>query len=190
MIIGLTGGIASGKSTVTSYLKEKGFPIVDADLVSRDVVKPGTLGLKKIVDRFTKKVLNSDSSLNRKVLRAIIFNDEEARLDLNSILHPIIHDEIIRQIEEYKKHYDVIIFDAPLLLENQLQDMVDQVWVVSTDSETQIERLMKRDGINKDEANAIIKRQMPIEEKVKLADVVIYNNSDLISLYKQIENAL
>lgn len=191
MIIGLTGGIASGKSTVSDYLKDKGYPIVDADVISREVVEVGKIGLERISEKFGTDVLNDDGSLNRKALRNIIFSDEQARLDLNSILHPIIHDEILTQLKNYvDKGNDIIIFDAPLLLENNLQDLVDEVWVVSTSYKIQIDRIMKRDGISEKDSRDIISKQMPLYVKEKLADLILYNNGDINNLYEQVENAL
>lgn len=191
MIIGLTGGIASGKSTVSDYLKDKGYPIVDADVISREVVEVGKIGLERISEKFGTDVLNDDGSLNRKALRNIIFSDEQARLDLNSILHPIIHDEILTQLKNYvDKGNDIIIFDAPLLLENNLQDLVDEVWVVSTSYKIQIDRVMKRDGISEKDSRDIISKQMPLYVKEKLADLILYNNGDINNLYEQVENAL
>lgn len=191
MIIGLTGGIASGKSTVSDYLKDKGYPIVDADVISREVVEVGKIGLERISEKFGTDVLNDDGSLNRKALRNIIFSDEQARLDLNSILHPIIHDEILTQLKNYvDKGNDIIIFDAPLLLENNLQDLVDEVWVVSTSDKIQIDRVMKRDGISEKDSRDIISKQMPLYVKEKLADLILYNNGDINNLYEQVENAL
>lgn len=188
MIIGITGSIASGKSVVTDYLKRKGLKIVDADLVSRKVVEPGQVGLLKIVEAFGKTIL-LEGQLNRRKLRDLIFSDEEKRLLLNRILHPIIHEEILRQLNALKDE-KLIIFDAPLLLENNLKALVDELWVVSTDLDTQINRLKKRDHISEEDAHKIINKQMPLSEKIKYADLVLENNSTLDSLYLQIEEAL
>jgi len=190
MIIGLTGGIASGKTTVTEYLRQQGFPIVDADVISRSVVEPGHKGLEAVVNAFGSQILEGDQ-LNRKKLRRIIFDDESKRLLLNGILHPIIHEEILYQIEEHQKNNEtIIIFDAPLLLENKLQHMVDSVWVVSTSLDKQIDRVMSRDDINREEALKIINRQMSLEEKASKADLVLINNDGIEDLYKQIDQAI
>lgn len=189
-VIGLTGGIASGKSTVSNYLKSKSIPIVDADIVSREVVMPGSKGLQAIVDTFGKDILEEDH-LNRKVLRELIFNDEEKRLQLNRILHPIIHDEILKQIQALKANNEpIIIFDAPLLLENNLKYMVDELWLVSTSVTKQIERLINRDNMTLESAESIISKQMPLTEKETFSDVILDNNSTVEALLEQVDKIL
>lgn len=190
MIIGLTGGIASGKSAVSHYIRQQGIPVVDADQVSRQVVQPGEEGLRRIVEAFGQDIL-INGELNRSALRTLIFSDEEKRLLLNSILHPLIHETIIEEIKAYQAaNSKYILFDAPLLLENHLEEMVDVLWVVACDEALQIQRVMKRDQVSKDQALTIIKRQMPLKEKIKLADVVLYNNGTLQALYEQIDRQL
>lgn len=188
MIIGLTGGIASGKSTVTAYLRSKNIKIVDADKVSRQVVEPGSKGLKKIEGSFGKDILE-DGHLNRKKLRELIFSDDEKRILLNRILHPIIHEEIERQLQSFSDE-KILIFDAPLLLENNLKGMVDEVWVVSTSLDHQVERVMERDHISREEALKIIDKQMPLSDKIKNADLVLDNNGSVEYLYGQVDHAL
>ncbi|MCH4889450.1 dephospho-CoA kinase [Acidaminobacter sp. JC074] len=188
-IIGLTGGIASGKSTVSEYLASKGIPIVDADLVSRQVVEPGSAGLSQIVEVFGQDIL-SDGRLNRKALRQLIFSDDKMRLKLNSILHPIIHDEILRQLDGYRGKHPIVVFDAPLLIENNLMSMVDELWVVSVEESLQVDRVMKRDHVSKEQAISIIDKQMSLEEKLKFAHVVLDNSKDMAYLYAQIEKHL
>lgn len=188
-VIGLTGGIASGKSTVSNYLKQLGIPIVDADVISREVVAPGSVGLKKIVESFGSQIL-IEGQLNRKVLRTIIFEDEDKRLLLNEILHPIIHDKVVFDLNRFRMTHPLVVFDAPLLLENQLMTMVDVLWVVSCDTNTQISRVMKRDGIDENQAKQIVARQMPLSEKEKFADVILYNDTTIEALCKQIDKQL
>lgn len=189
-VIGLTGGIASGKSTVSNYLKSKSIPIVDADIVSREVVMPGSKGLQAIVDAFGKDILE-ENHLNRKALRELIFSDEEKRLKLNRILHPIIHDEILTQIQALKDNDEpIIIFDAPLLLENNLKYMVDELWLVSTSVTKQIERLINRDNMTLESAESIISKQMSLLEKEKLSDVILDNNSTVEALLEQVDKIL
>lgn len=189
-VIGLTGGIASGKSTVSSYLKSLNIPIVDADVVSRQVVEPGSKGLKQIVDAFGRNILDGNK-LNRKALRDIIFKDEDKRLLLNNILHPIIHEEIIKQLKHHRDNgHPIIVFDAPLLLENDLKYMVDELWLVSTNLENQLQRLQNRDDMTEESARAIITKQMSLKDKEKLSDVILDNNTSVESLLKQVDDAL
>lgn len=189
MKIGLTGGIASGKSTVSNYLLNMGYKIIDADKISRDVVKKGTKGLKKIVNQFGKSILNDNDELNRKKLRELVFSNKESLEALNNILHPLIHETIVELFEEYKNE-ELIIFDVPLLLENKLEHMVDCIWVVSTDYEIQIQRVKDRDKVLREDAINIINKQMPLKEKEKLATTVIYNNGTIKELYEQINELI
>lgn len=188
-IIGLTGGIASGKSTVSDYLRKLNIPIVDADVVSRQVVEPGSIGLLKIIEAFGEEVLDVDR-LNRKALREIVFNDESKRLLLNRILHPIIHEKIVKDLEILKHNHSIVVFDAPLLIENNLMDMVDVLWVVACSEEQQIERVMKRDDVTSVEAKAIIDKQMSLMDKLNYADVVLMNDDTVDHLYEQVDQAL
>jgi dephospho-CoA kinase len=188
-IIGLTGGIASGKSTVSTYLKSKGIPVVDADLVSREVVEPGSKGLLLLEIAFGSSMI-TNGRLNRKRLRNLIFADDDKRILLNSILHPIIHEEILKQLDEHKGVDPIIVFDAPLLLENNLAHLVDIIWLVSCSEKKQMQRVMQRDDSTESEARAIISKQMSLKEKEKLADVIITNDNTIESLYMQIDTKL
>ncbi len=185
-VIGLTGGIASGKSTVSQYLKDKGLPIVDADLVSRQVVEPGSKGLKLLEEAFGSDII-IEGQLDRKALRHLIFSDDDKRMLLNSILHPIIHEEILHQLNMLIGKYPIVVFDAPLMLENNLKHMVDVLWLVSCSEEEQIRRVMNRDDSSEDEAKAIIAKQMSLKEKELLSDIILLNNDSIESLYKQID---
>ena len=185
-VIGLTGGIASGKSTVSQYLKDKGLPIVDADLVSRQVVEPGSKGLKRLEEAFGSDII-IEGQLDRKALRHLIFSDDDKRMLLNSILHPIIHEEILHQLNMLIGKYPIVVFDAPLMLENNLKHMVDVLWLVSCSEEEQIRRVMYRDDSSEDEAKAIIEKQMSLKEKELLSDIILLNNDSIESLYKQID---
>jgi dephospho-CoA kinase len=185
-VIGLTGGIASGKSTVSQYLKDKGLPIVDADLVSRQVVEPGSKGLIRLEEAFGSAII-IEGQLDRKALRHLIFSDDDKRILLNSILHPIIHEEILHQLNLLIGKYPIVVFDAPLMLENNLKHMVDVLWLVSCSEEEQIRRVMYRDDSSEDEAKAIIAKQMSLKEKELLSDIILLNNDSIESLYKQID---
>lgn len=186
-VIGLTGGIATGKSTVSAYLKKKGFPIVDADIAARKAVEKGSDGLKQIVATFGEAILTVDQSLDRAKLGAIIFSDSEKREQLNQIVHPIVRDIMEKEKNEALETHQYVIMDIPLLFENQLQQTVDEVWLVYTNKNIQLERLMHRNQLTQSEALKRIESQMPIDEKRNLADVVIENNLDLEHLYDQID---
>ncbi|GEL05113.1 MULTISPECIES: dephospho-CoA kinase [Rummeliibacillus] len=180
MIIGLTGSIASGKSTVAKMLEEVGLPIVDADLVARIVVEPGTPTLEKISEVFGKEVLLENGELNREKLGEIIFHNPAKRVELNSIMHPAIRQEMLRQRDELTEAGEPhIVMDIPLLFESHLQHFVEKILVVSVTEENQLTRLMERNHLSKEEALARIATQLPLSEKEKGADAVIYNNRDL-----------
>jgi len=191
MIIGLTGSIASGKSTISTMLKEKGYPIIDADLVARVVVEPGTQTLLVIEDVFGQGVMNADGTLNRDALGQIIFHDPAKRKQLNDIMHPAIRAEMIRQRDQLIEDGHLTLFmDIPLLFESRLQHYVEKILVVSVTEETQLQRLMERNTLSKEEATARIQSQLPISEKEKGADAVIYNNGSIEESKMQLERLL
>lgn len=191
MIIGLTGSIASGKSTVAKMLKEYGFPIIDADVVARLVVEPGMPTLKKIVEVFGEEVLTDTGEMNRKKVGSIIFHDVEKRQMLNNIIHPAIRQEMIRQRDEYIANGErTIVMDIPLLFESKLQYFVEKILVVSVTEEVQLKRLMERNELTEEEASARISSQLPLSEKEKGADAVIYNNGTIEETKKQLEKIL
>ncbi|WP_419959218.1 dephospho-CoA kinase [Psychrobacillus sp. BM2] len=191
MIIGLTGSIASGKSTVANMLKEMGFPIIDADLVARIVVEKGTATLEKIKETFGTEVIHKDGSLNREVLGEIIFSNPSKRKQLNDIMHPAIRAEMLAQKERLvQQGYPVIIMDIPLLFESRLQSFVDKVLVVTVTEQTQLERLMSRNGFTQEEAKLRIQSQLPLSVKEKGADAVIYNNGTIEETKQQLIKVL
>ncbi len=175
--IGLTGGIASGKSTVLTYFKDKGIPYIDADIVAREVVEPGTEGLKAIVDAFGANVLHDDGTLNREALGAIVFHNEEKRQLLNSCLKTHIRNRIMELTSQYEQgNTPILIYDIPLLIEGEWYTMMDEVWLVYVNETTQIERLMSRNGYTREDALARINSQMRLDDKRAYADVIIDNN--------------
>lgn len=191
MIIGLTGSIATGKSTVSRMLKQKGYPIVDADEISRVVVEPGSPVLTSIAEAFGSAIILQDGSLNREKLGSLIFNDEEKRKKLNGIIHPAVRKEMLRQKEEWlEKGSNTIIMDIPLLFESKLQSYVDKIIVVSAAPAIQRERLMARNSYSQDEADARINSQLSIAEKEKGADAVIDNNGSLEETENQLDEIL
>lgn len=191
MIIGLTGSIASGKSTVANILKQYGLPIVDADQVARKVVEKGEPTLNKIVEAFGEEILTSDGEMDRAKVGAIIFNDKEKRNLLNSIIHPAIRKEMLKQKEEHiAKGEKAVVMDIPLLFESKLQHFVEKILVVTVDEEVQLARLMARNNFTEEEAKARIASQMSLKEKEKLADAVIYNNGTIEETKQQVEKIL
>ncbi|MBO1912007.1 dephospho-CoA kinase, partial [Microvirga sp. 3-52] len=175
--IGLTGSIASGKSTVSNMLKERGFPIVDADKIARQVVEPGTPVIKKIAEHFGDEILNEDGSLNREKLGERIFKNGEERNKLNAIIHPAIRNEMIRQKEQWiSDGAKTVILDIPLLFESKLQSFVEKIIVVSVTPEIQKQRLIARNDLTEREATDRITSQLPMSEKESGADAIIDNN--------------
>ena len=175
--IGLTGGIASGKSTVLTYFKDKGIPYIDADIVAREVVEPGTEGLKAIVDTFGSHVLHADGTLNREALGAIVFHNEEKRKLLNSCLKTHIRNRIMELTSQYEQgNTPILIYDIPLLIEGEWYTMMDEVWLVYVNEMTQIERLMSRNGYTREDALARINSQMRLDDKRAYADIIVDNN--------------
>ncbi|MBE1554419.1 dephospho-CoA kinase [Sporosarcina limicola] len=191
MIIGLTGSIASGKSTVSAILQKRGFPIVDADEIARLVVEPGSVVLADIALHFGEDVLTKSGSLNREVLGARIFGNEEERMKLNRIIHPAIRKEMSRQKEQWiMDGANTVIMDIPLLFESKLQSFVDKIIVVSVTPDIQKERLMKRNRLSEEEADARISSQLPIQEKERLADAVLRNNGTIEETQQQLAHIL
>ncbi len=176
MIIGLTGSIASGKSTVSAYLKEKGFNVIDCDKISHDVLNNNT---KEIVNLFGKDILEGNN-INRKRLGSIVFNNKELLNKLNNFLHPLIKKEVLNQVTDF------CFIDCPLLFETDYINLVDKSLVIYTELDIQIERLMSRDNFSREEAIKRINLQMSLEEKKKLANFVIFNNKSKEILYNEI----
>ncbi|WP_142329574.1 dephospho-CoA kinase [Bacillus sp. es.036] len=191
MDIGLTGGIASGKSTVAEMIRRYDIPIIDADVMARKVVEPGEPALQDIFRLFGDDMKAEDGGLDRKKLGAVIFKDEEKRKVLNRILHPAIRKGMLDQAAALKEQGSAhIVFDIPLLFESQLTHMVDQTLLIYVDAKTQLSRLVERDGSTEEEAFDRIQSQMPIEEKKELADDVIDNTGTREETEEQLNNIL
>jgi dephospho-CoA kinase len=191
VIIGLTGSIASGKSAVAKMIQSYGLPIVDADVVARQVVEPGSPTLKKITESFGQDVIAADGSMDRAKVGSIIFHDEAKRQRLNSIIHPAIREEMLRQRDEFISYGEKNVFmDIPLLFESKLEHFVEKIIVVSVSEDVQLSRLMARNGFTEDEAKARISTQMPVKEKEALADAVIDNDGTLEQTAIQLQNIL
>ena len=184
MIIGLTGGIASGKSTVSKYLAEKGFNIYDADKIAKDISEKKSVQ-EEIISTFGNKILDKNGNIDRKKLKEIVFENKEKLEKLNGIIHP----KVIDFYKELKKQNtdEIIIFDVPLLFESEIDKFCDKILVVISDYEIQLNRIVERDKIDRDLAEKIIKSQLSNEERIKKADVVIENNSSLEDLFEKVE---
>jgi len=190
-LVGLTGGIASGKTTVAKIMKRLGAAIVDADALSREVVEPGRDAWKAIVDTFGAEVLRPDQTLDRQKLRAVIFNNSTARKKLESIIHPRVRalaEERINQ--QAAAGYELVVYEVPLLFEGNLHEWLRPVVLVACDADVQRQRLQQRDRLTPEEAQKHIDAQMSLEEKRRLADYVIENDGDLESLERQVEAVL
>ncbi|VEF47351.1 dephospho-CoA kinase [Bacillus freudenreichii] len=190
-IVGLTGGIASGKSTVSKLLEKRGFTIVDADIAARKVVEPGESAYSEIVEAFGKGILLKDGTLDRGKLGSIVFQDEEERKKLNGIVHPAVRKKMKEwQEDAIKKGKQTVVLDIPLLYESKLTHLVEKVIVVYVNEETQLKRLMERNDFTEDEAKSRISSQMPLREKLELADAVLDNNGTIEGTEKQLNQLI
>ena len=190
-LVGLTGGIASGKSTVAEILARQGAAIINADVLAREVVEPGHQAWTEIVNTFGTAVLQPDRALDRQKLRAIIFDDPDARKKLESIIHPQVRALAEQRIREHAAAgYAVIVYEVPLLFEGNLQEWLRPVILVACDVDTQRKRLQSRDNLSAAQAQKHIEAQMSLEEKRRLADYVIENNGSLEDLERQVQAVL
>ena len=198
-IAGLTGGIATGKSTVAGFLAQAGAAIIDADKIAHSVVRKGQSAWEKIVAHFGEAVLNPEGEINRVLLGDIIFKDKEQKAVLNGIVHPEVFKEMSRQIDDAAaaRPGEVIILDVPLLIESGMHASMAEVVLVYTPQAVQLRRLMERDGLNEADARARIDSQMPIEGKRAHASILIDNSADLnatrarsIEVYAQLKDKM
>lgn len=189
MRIGLTGGIACGKSTVSKMLHDLGARIIDADVIAREVVEPGQEAWQGILQRFGEGMLLDNNQINREKLGALVFTDTQARTDINNIVHPAVRKRM-NQLAELAEEEGIplIVLDIPLLFESGLQHMVDQIIVVYCPAAIQLDRLMKRNGFTKEEALHRIESQWPIEKKKGLGDYVIDNSGNFTETKNQVES--
>ncbi|MFZ7945641.1 dephospho-CoA kinase [Neobacillus sp. 19] len=191
LVIGLTGGIASGKSTVSNMLKEMDITVIDADVEARLAVEKGEPAYYKIIAAFGHEILKEDSKIDRSKLGSIIFHHAEKRQLLNEMTHPEVRKRMMEQVEKAKKNHEkVVVLDIPLLFESKLTYLADKTILVYVDNEIQLQRLMARNHFTRDEAEARIRSQMPLSEKVALADAVINNNGSISETKKQLMEVL
>ena len=192
LVVGLTGGIASGKSAVLSILEEMGARTIDLDEMSRVVVEPGEPAWLDIVRHFPEGVVKPNGTLDREALGRIVFSDPQSRKTLEAFIHPRIlaeQDRILKEIEKTDSHA-VVVIDAPLLIEFGLQEKMDAVVLVHIPRAMQLERLIRRDGLSRLEAEARLESQMPIDDKIPFADFVIDNSGDVEQTRRQAEKLM
>ncbi|AFY59023.1 dephospho-CoA kinase [Rivularia sp. PCC 7116] len=188
-IIGLTGGIATGKTTVADYLGNAyNLPILDADIYAREAVAIDSPLLEQIVKHYGDKILLEDGSLNREKLAEIIFNQQQERLWVDNLIHPYVGDRLSLEIQQ--SSVQTLVAVVPLLFEASMTDLVTEIWVVTCSEKQQIERLMQRNQLNLEQAQARISSQMPLSEKKKRADIVLDNSSTVEKLLQQIDIAI
>jgi dephospho-CoA kinase len=191
LIIGLTGGIASGKSTITAMFRKRGIPVIDADIVAREVVFPGQEAYEKIVSHFGMKIIGENKFIDRKLLGEMIFNDEKERKVLNNIVHPAVRARMNDEKETYiKEGHETVVMDIPLLFESNLTHLVHKILLVYVHEDVQLKRLMKRNQLTLEEATARINSQMKLNQKRNLADEIIDNNGTVHKSEQQLEHIL
>ena len=192
MIYGLTGGTGSGKTTVARYLQEFGCTVVDADVIARSITDKGSPVLEKLAECFGRDIIDENGELIRKKLGSIVFGDEQKLSQLNDIMRDSMDSAFKKALKEASESrlYGKVFFDAPTLFESNREHFVDKIWVVAADRETRIQRIMKRDGISREEVEKRMKSQLPDNEKIAKADVVIYNDGTLEDLKAAVQKAL
>lgn len=189
--VGLTGGIATGKSTVAKVLRQKGIAVISSDELAHQAIEPGGPAYERVIAGFGSAVLSPDGKINRRLLGEMVFKDQAARKRLEGIVHPIVIEGIRQELERYSKDgAQIVVVEVPLLFEVGLEDLFDYVWVVSASYEHQLQRVLERDRLTEVEARERIAAQMSLEEKEKRADAVIKNDNALDSLEKQVSTLL
>jgi dephospho-CoA kinase len=187
LLVGLTGGIGTGKSTVARMLEKRGAVVFDADVLARQAVAPGTPGFDQVVERFGPNVLAPGGGLDREALASIVFSDPAARRDLEGIVHPEVRRMFAEGCEEYRDSDRVVVFSAPLLVETGMHTAFDRLIVVSAPVATQIERLMRDRGMAERDVQARIAAQLPLEAKAEVADILVDNEETLEDLERRVE---
>lgn len=191
LVIGLTGSIASGKSTVSLMFDDFNIPVIDADKISREVVNPGEKAYNQIIEAFGDEILLDDKTLDRKNLGAIIFADDQKRKTLNEIVHPAVREKMLERRDDcIAAGAASVVLDIPLLFESKLTHFVDRTLVVYVDETVQLNRLMERDGYTEEEAKQRINSQLSVKEKAQMADAIIDNNGSKYESFQQLEKLL
>ncbi|MGW8459559.1 dephospho-CoA kinase [Bacillus atrophaeus] len=191
LVIGLTGGIASGKSTVANMLKNKGITVIDADIIAKQAVEKGMPAYRQIIDAFGEDILLDNGDIDRRKLGAIIFNNEEKRLTLNGIVHPAVRAEMISKRNlAVSNNEPFVVLDIPLLFESKLEHLVDKVLVVSVTEALQLKRLKERNQLTEEEALSRINSQMPLADKIKRADKIIDNSGSLEQTKRRLDDII
>jgi dephospho-CoA kinase len=183
-VVGVSGGIGSGKTTVTDMFKGLGIDVIDADVIAREVVEPGSPAVQKIVDKFGGDIIEQNGHLNRTKLREIIFSQPELKIWLNALLHPLIREQMAVQTQQAKSPY--CILSVPLLVENNLNNSVDRVLIVDVSEQTQLDRTLKRDQVDQQQIQAIMNSQASRAQRLAVADDVIDNNGEQKELIEQV----
>ena len=192
ILIGLTGGIASGKSTVIQYLRYQGYPVIDADKLGHKVLEPGNQGYRNVVEKFGEGILNKDKTVNRLILGGIVFSDPFKLKALNEISHPIIAEMVLKEFK-LKSSMDqkgIVFLEAALLIEANWYNMCQHIWVVTLENAEASRRLQKRDGLSESEAISRLESQLTAKEKIAYADVVLRNDGSREDLLSQTQDAL
>ncbi|MFN7729996.1 MAG: dephospho-CoA kinase [Bdellovibrio sp.] len=186
MWIGLTGGLASGKSTVSNLLKRQSIPVIDADELAHQALRPGTGPYQKVLSHFGKSILAGDQSIDRKKLGALVFNQKDELVFLESVIHPYVQEQVLIHREQaLARGHGIAVYDVPLLFEKNLMSQFDRILVVGAKEQTQIQRVLKRNQWSREEAIARLRNQLPIEDKIARAHDVIWNEGTLQELELQ-----
>jgi dephospho-CoA kinase len=189
LTVGITGGIGSGKSTVAEYFRRLGVPVIDADLITRELTRPGHPVYQRVIERFGCGIIGNNGQLERRKLRGVVFQNSKARKDLERIIHPEVWTEIFKQLEAFDSAYTLVV--VPLMVESDRVNIFDRVIVVDCDEKNQIERVVRRDGCTEDEVKAIIRVQAPHQARLAIATDIIHNTGDVAKLeldVKQLHN--
>jgi len=185
LIVGLTGGIASGKSTAASFFESRGITVIDADTIARELVQSGQAALQKIIARFGKSIVNDSGELDRSALRTLVFNDKKARHDLENILHPLIRTEMQHRVSAVESPYCILAI--PLLIETGQTDLVDRILVIDSDEALRYQRLRQR-GLDDDTITAILRAQTTRSQRLAIADDIVTNNGNIAEMEAQLQD--